>query len=48
MNSPDYKGAELNGIMKANIRQTLIQQNEIKKSMKFEAGQSSSLLTGTI
>lgn len=26
MNSPDYKGAELTGIMKANIRQTIMHE----------------------
>lgn len=49
MNSPDYKGAELTGIMKANIRQTIIQEIEVQKSMRFgNVGQSSSLLTGTL
>jgi hypothetical protein len=34
MNSPEYKGAEFNQIIETNIRQTLLQEVENRRTMR--------------
>lgn len=43
MNSPHYKGAELTGIMRANIRQTVKHEISIYKSKGGDSGTTSML-----